>query len=128
MKFKGKIQKLEAMDLLSVLAKALKKPVMYISIHIPVNRSSNRQRDIKKYGDLFDEVVLAAPYLSIADDSQIIADESGYIVFDKKEDMLKAFNATVGDEGPTETNKYNGSVKVYALTCNAQGEHENENT
>ena len=106
------MRKLHLMQTLQELAKALNKPCMFISL---VN--------IENY----DEVSKAAPYLSFIDDSQLFIDEIGFIVFDTEKEMNKAFNETVGDSGPTTTNKYNGNTRVYAITCNAKGELLTEN-
>ena len=122
MKFKGKVKILESFELLPVLAKGLKKPVMFVSIYVPKVRTNQR------FDQYYKEVVKAAPYLDLEQDAVFISEEGGFIVFDKQDDMEKAFWATVGDDGPTKTNKYNGPVKVYAATCSAHGELLNENT
>ena len=73
------------------------------------------------------EIIKAAPYLSIDDDYQIIGDCEGWIVCENEEEAYKIFNQTVGDDGPTELNKYNGNVRIYAHVCGPKG-IETENT
>jgi hypothetical protein len=74
------------------------------------------------------EFLKAAPYLKIEDHAQVIFDCCGYILFSTEREMLDVYNQTVGDDGPTTTNPYNGSVKVYALTCMPDGQFMHENT
>lgn len=83
--------------------------------------------EIRPFDDL-DEVLKAAPYLSVSDDAQIIADGCGVILCDSKEEAERIFYQTVGDDGPTETNPYNGPARVYAMTCSDGGMLLNENT
>lgn len=73
----------------------------------------------------YEEIIKAAPYL--AEEWQILADGSGYLVFDTEDAMNTYFNLTVGDDGPTKQNTYNGPARVYALTCGPSGTL-NENT
>lgn len=85
-------------------------------------------------GNLFDyqikELLKAAPYLDLNNGKhlQCMLDESCILLFDTEEEAYKHFNLTVGDEGPTETNPYNGPFKVYAALCNPQGDIQDENT
>lgn len=73
---------------------------------------------------------LVAPYLDPEDEAhyQIIDDGAGFILFNTKEEMEDAYNRTVGDDGPTELNPYDGPIRVYALTCGPDGELLTENT
>ena len=75
-----------------------------------------------------DEIMKAAPYLNISEHIQILADRSGYILCDSEEEMERLFELTIGDDGPTKTNSYDGPAKVYALTCDPTGQPLNENT
>lgn len=83
-------------------------------------------------GDYFGEVFKAAPYLEeINKESsgmQAISDGLIFLFFDSEEEMKKYYYLTVGDDGPTETNHYNGPARIYALTCNPLGQFKNENT
>lgn len=99
-------------DAAQALAKALGKPVLYISF---VTES-------------FAEIELAAPYLAGDDAMQVMADEHGFIVCDTPEEMYALFDRTVGDDGPTEANPYAGPGNVYALEINADGTTRRENT
>ena len=50
------------------------------------------------------------------------------IICDDEAEMYRLFNMTVGDDGPTATNLYEGPANVFACTCNAAGEILGENT
>lgn len=76
--------------------------------------------------DFRKNLIEAAPYLK--DQHKIISDERGFLFFDSEEEMNISFNQTVGDDGPTKFNDYNGPVRVYALTCSSSGELLSENT
>lgn len=80
------------------------------------------------YGEDLSNLPKAAPYLDIAKHMQIMADGTGYMLFDSEEEMDHIYYQTVGDDGPTKLNPYNGSIKIYALTCNPDGQTMNENT
>jgi len=110
------MKKLEISEAMQVVARSLEKPC--ILLHFPSDWES------------FDlsEILEAAPYLNWEEHSQMIADEVGIIVCDSYEEMQRLYKLTVGDDGPTKTNPYNGKARIHALTCNAQGELENENT
>ncbi len=76
----------------------------------------------------WDEVHKAAPYLSVRDtDIQVLADGCGY-VFGTEAEVQQLYDLTVGDDGPTKLNPYNGPARVYALTCGPNGDFMNENT
>ena len=102
-------RELDLFEILKAISKVLNKPCMYISII--------------DSGDNWDEVIKAAPYLNKDEHTQLLLNGYGYLVFNSEEEMQEAYNQTVGDEGPTKFNKYNGSVRVYALTSTG-----NENT
>ena len=73
------------------------------------------------------ELCKAAPYLDQQDDCSIIHNEQGFVLCDSKEEAYNIFNQTVGDDGPTELNSYNGDMRVYALVIGPNG-YETENT
>lgn len=102
-------------DTLEALAKVTGKPCMYLNLRF-------------WEGAPLEEIVKAAPYLSLHDDCQAILDGCAFIVCDSYEEMQKLYDQTVGDDGPTKSNSYDGPIRIYALTCNAQGQTENENT
>jgi len=112
------MQKLTVIEAMQLLAKAINKPCMYINFD-------------DNYPNLM-EISRAAPYLDPtnpdSNDTQILFDSNAILVFDNEQQMETAFNSTVGQDGPTRLNSYNGTAKVYALTCNAAGELLNENT
>jgi hypothetical protein len=77
---------------------------------------------------IVDDLVKAAPYLAFPADGQVIMEGQGIILCDTEEERDRLFDQTVGDEGPTKLNPYNGPARVYALTCNPDGQLGNENT
>ena len=92
--------------------------------------------DVVAPENYYDEVIHAAPYLQAIDDAfesnndalgEILSDEGGVLIFDTEEEMNQFYRQTVGDDGPTELNKYDGPARVYALTCGPEGTR-NENT
>jgi len=92
-------------------------------------------KEAKKYGiyisfletEDWTEVTKAAPYLTKNCD-QVLVDGEAWILFDTAKEMHNCYDQTVGDDGPTELNNYDGPARVYALTCNLHGQLENENT
>lgn len=78
----------------------------------------------------YTEAIKAAPYL--ADDIDgvgFIVNGGGYLLCDSKEEAYKLFYQTVGDDGPTKYNSYNGSMcKIYACLCDDKGQILTENT
>ena len=76
----------------------------------------------------WDEIIKACPFLTKEEHYNIFLNGFGYVFFDTKEEMEKAYESTVGDDGPTKLNSYNGLARVYALTCDNTGQLLNENT
>ncbi len=76
------------------------------------------------------ELSKAAPYLNenLENYYQIMVEDSCILLFDTEEEMEGHYNQTVGDDGPTKLNSYNGHTRVYALTCNPEGQLLTENT
>lgn len=58
----------------------------------------------------------------------LLLDQHAIITFESQEVMQIAYDSTVGDEGPTATNPYEGPLRVYALTCDPLGKLLTENT
>jgi hypothetical protein len=106
---------LSSIDLAKTVAKTLKKPVLYISFYLGEDPRWN-------------EVIEAAPYLTFQDNAQIISDGYAVIVCDSVKEQQDLYWQTVGDDGPTKTNPYKGKARVYALTIDAKGQTQNENT
>lgn len=106
------MEKLNIIKVMQMLAKAIKKPCMYI----------NTNEDIFEW----EEIIKAAPYLK--DDVRMFSDGIVILTFDDEKEMDHYYKMTVGDDGPTELNNYDGEARVYALTCSANGELMNENT
>lgn len=78
------------------------------------------------------EIQKAAPYLGPRDSESPfpsgIFNGECYLFFDTEDEMRHAYHSTVGDDGPTPLNDYNGTARVYALTCNPNGKLMSENT
>jgi len=105
---------LDQIAVLEALCRATRQWGMFINIHVPDAAD-------------WEEIWKAAPYLD--DHMQILADGCGIFLFDTETEMQEYYDQTVGDDGPTETNGYNGPASVYAITCNNAGQTMcNENT
>lgn len=74
------------------------------------------------------ETLKAAPYLNIEEHGQLLSDGGGVILCEGEAECRRIFGMTVGDDGPTALNPYNGPFRVYALTCDPSGQLLNENT
>lgn len=119
---------LTVQETLQVLAKALNRPCIYIGGWNNFIEEEGIERRHTNRANFVENVLKAVPYLNLEDHGQLLADGEGIIICDTYEEMQQIYNSTVGDDGPTETNSYDGYVRVYALTCNAEGILENENT
>ena len=99
------------------LARALHKPVLYLGFN----------PDHPAFAAEWDK---AAPYLTYDDNEtmQAVFDGNAIIVCDSDKERDRLYNLTVGDDGPTKTNSYDGPVRVYALTIDRTGQTLNENT
>lgn len=73
------------------------------------------------------EIMKAAPYLNF-DQSIDLMFDGMFFLFDTEAEMNKHYKLTVGDNGATKLNKYDGNARIYALTCSNKGELWNENT
>ena len=106
---------LEFTEALSAIARYHRKPVLYLAF--------DPDQELEA-------TLSAAPYLrrDLAAFGQLVADAGGYIVCDNDAEMEELFWQTVGDDGPTAANPYQGSGRIYALTCSADGQLRNENT
>jgi len=77
------------------------------------------------------ELHLAAPWVTALDIHDRVEFEiTGEIVllFDSEEDARMAFDVTVGDDGPTVSNPYNGETRVYACLISPSSGAVTENT
>jgi hypothetical protein len=108
------MKKLNTHDVFALLCKSAKKWGVMISF----SPTYSTIQDIAK----------AAPYLKYTEDSQIIGDGWGVILCETEAEMENIFWSTVGDDGPTKLNSYDGNFRVYALTCDPEGQLLNENT
>lgn len=110
----------------AALCKAKKMWGLYIGINPPSDPNK------------FLEIYKAAPYLDPKKEKrfgvfgenpgQALADEHGFLLFRSRKQMERFYDLTVGDDGPTKRNSYNGEANVYALTCTPDGILQNENT
>jgi len=72
--------------------------------------------------------IRAAPYLSLKEHGQLITEGEGILIFEDNAEMEHYYKMTIGDDGPTESNPYDGIYRVYALCCDAEGKFIGENT
>ena len=113
----GKYNVLTVTQLMQLVAKTIDKPCIFLSFQF-MNEDAG-----------IDEMIKAAPYLNWDNHVQHIMYVVAVIICEDYDEMQRLYWMTVGDDGPTKTNKYDGKkARVYALTCNAQGGLENENT
>jgi|SRR5579885_2969128 len=94
---------LSEVDALIDLAKRARCWILYVSFHC----------------DDWEEVKKAAPYLQ--DHLQVLMDGHGCLICDSEEECYKYYNLTVGEDGPTATNPYDGPARVYALMIGPEG-------
>lgn len=120
------IQKLNKSDVLKLMCKTTGKWGMMVSFD-----------DWADIGfEYYQELVKAAPWLDYRNDAQILVDGVGFVLADTEKELYDLFYQTVGDDGPYTqdqnpngpANNYDGPQKIYALTCNPQGQLETENT
>ena len=120
------MEALTSTNIFERLCKAEQKWGLYISIGSLTEDVSN----LLQSPSVIHETVQACPILdwNIHEHAQIILDGEGWFLFDTQEECEKAFWSTVGDDGPTLSNLYDGPMRVYALTCGPDGQLRNENT
>lgn len=69
------------------------------------------------------DLMLAVPYLQLLDEDHGFWDHGGGIILsDTEKEMRELFQRTVGDDGPTPLNTYDGPVRVYACACSPSGQ------
>jgi hypothetical protein len=110
---------LDMHEALSALCKATGKPGMFLAF--PWN---NAVWPFTEIG----EIIKAAPFLTVEDHLQVLSDGYAFILCDTIAERDDLYEQVVGDDGPTRSNAYSGPARVYALTCDANGEFLNENT
>jgi hypothetical protein len=80
------------------------------------------------WDDPVDEIIRAAPWLQgRAEANQAIIDGHAFLLFDDEDECTAAFGQTVGHDGLAR-NPYAGPARVYAVTCDPEGQIHNENT
>ncbi len=108
---------LDQFAVLSAVAKGLGKWCMYVGVPYSIEQEA--------------EVLKAAPCLRNLDPfdrDRLFEDGGGILAFDSEAECNEAFESTVGEDGPTKTNPYDGEVKVFATTCDPKGRGMQENT
>lgn len=75
-----------------------------------------------------DEVLKAAPYLAEHRNTQAFFSKNAFVTFGTMAELYECYQSTVGDDGPTPTNRYFGPARVYALTIGPDGRAMDENT
>lgn len=78
--------------------------------------------------DHFSEIEKAAPFLNKEQAALLAMEEVLFLPFNIERAAEYAYNMVIGDDGPTELNKYDGPCRIYAVLWNPQGECVNENT
>jgi hypothetical protein len=114
-------------QILEATAKGLGKWCMYASFTPPCDYEGEEYEGVL----LETELLKAAPWAKDLGQEILtfLLDAGGGIIsFDSEGECIAAYEATVGDDGPTKTNSYSGPLRVYALTCDPQGQTQNENT
>ena len=115
---------LDEIELMKRYAKKASKFCMYISWD-----DEWKGKDGPDSFFLFEDLILAAPYLKKYEKTVMALNSSRLVlIFNTEEEMEYRFNQTVGEDGPTILNNYDGIVRVYALTCSNEGELWSENT
>ena len=74
------------------------------------------------------ELPLAAPGLLDENYHELFLEGRIVLMFANQEECNAVYGNVIGDDGPTDTNEYDGDVRVYALTCDNEGSLRNENT
>lgn len=110
------------------LAKAIHKPILYLSGFDFWRSPEENDKPWTEEG-----VVKAAPFLNPLKDpgghmTQAFVDGYAYVICDSDEELHMLFDQVVGEDGPTQSNPYNGKFRVYALTVDSDGVMRNENT
>lgn len=115
--------KLNRVEILQHLCIATNKWGLYLLNNTAYNMKDANSEQIAV------ESFKAAPYLDINEHPYFgYTDETCYLLFDTEEECYEKYNLTVGDEGPTSTNSYEGPGNVYAMMVSNLGEGMNENT
>ena len=111
------MKSLRSDELLQMACKASRKWGMYISF--PSYQSLQNS-----FEDHVSELRKSAPYIDDIGISALI-DGFTYLLFDSEVEMFEAYRATIGDDGPFHDGV---NPRVYALTCNPDGQLLSENT
>lgn len=105
----------------AMLGKKLGKWILVIDFYV-------RSHILDAVNNPYDEIKKAAPYLNDPASGQLMVDEHGIIICNSEDECEQLFWQTVGDDGPTKLNPYDGPARVYALTISPDGEFMDENT
>lgn len=122
---------LSGSNVLSILCKSTKKWGIYFHFPDIDWYKDEKGNHLLTYEEFFHQLQQAVPQLNLNDDNetmQAVSAGYGFLLFDNESEMEKVYWNTIGDDGPSSTNQYNGTVRVYALTCDPNGQTLNENT
>lgn len=100
-------------DQLSQVAKHNQKPAVYIS------------GGLKEFTF---NAPPAAPYLTGEQTFVLYTEGSVLLLCDDMDEAYSLYKQTVGDDGPTESNPYDGEERLYAMLIDADGKVLTENT
>lgn len=115
---------LTQMDQFALACKAAKKFGLYISFEAQPGMNEKKLAELYKAAPYLKELGKEDPGHLIT----ILFDGHATFLCDTQQEVVKLFNSTVGDDGPTKANPYRGSCKVFALTCDNKGKLMSENT
>lgn len=74
-----------------------------------------------------EQLALACPALVGCHENVICAGQA-CMFFATENETRRAYSSTVGEDGPTKTNSYDGPARVFALLCDDRGNLLSENT
>ena len=78
---------------------------------------------------LHPDAVKAAPWLASLDKGDLVhVDDRLFVAFDSEAECMAAFWSTVGEDGPTKTNPYDGYMRVSAIVISPVSGAVTENT
>jgi hypothetical protein len=112
------------LSLCEAYSKVHNKFCLYLSISSGVDWD-----DSCNFKKAFRQLRRAAPYLTKEQGIDMLMNHGWIlIVCSSEKEMNKKFWQTVGDDGPTKSNPYNGKTRIYAVTIDPTLGATNENT
>ena len=84
---------------------------------------------IKDIDDMYEAALKeACPWSTTWLETEFMLNDRAFVLFDTEAEARTAFAAVVGDNGPTETNSYDGIHRVYAMLVSPEVGFLTENT